>query len=841
VGFLEAARIILSPGNGKIQAALRVAGVVVLTATACGRATAPREPRAAAETAAAPAPATAPGGYVGAAACAPCHAAETALWQSSDHAAAMRVANDATVLGDFNGGAVTNNGVTTTFHRRDGRFAVRTEGADGRPADFVVAYTFGVRPLQQYLVEFPRGRYQALPLAWDTRPRAAGGSRWFHVYGAERIDHDDTLHWTGPQQNWNFMCAECHSTNLKPGYDAANDRFVTTWSEIDVACEACHGPGAAHVAWAAGRRTAGDTSGGGAPGDAGSGVSGGADARLAIRLPRADAAAWRFDGARPTAHLSGPHPPDTVIESCGRCHSRRGWIWEEGPPGAPLADTHRVALLEETLYHDDGQILGEVYEYGSFVQSRMHREGVICTDCHDPHSGRTRAEGNALCGRCHDAAVFDAPAHHHHPAGSRGASCVGCHMPARTYMVVDPRRDHSLRVPRPDLSERIGTPNACADCHADRGASWAAARVRAWYPSGRSGRPHYGEILHAGRDPATRGDPAVAARLAALVVDRDQPDIARATALALLPARGAAPVLPAVAAAVRDPSPLLRRTAAEWLGDVEPAVRARLGEALLGDAARTVRLAAAATFAGTPPEVLDEAARGALERAVAEYRRSLAMSLDRAETHFNLGNLERASGHASEAETEYRRAISLDPTFVPASVNLADLLAAARRDGEAERLLEAALDREPKSPDLHHALGLVRVRLGRRAEALDSLGRAAALRPGDGRYAFVYGVALHDAGRRDEAFRALEAAAARHPFDADIVGALADYARQAGLADDARVWEERLARITGRATTGAPRCPSRGSRRRRSRRRCGAARRRGRPGTSWGSRSARPS
>jgi predicted CXXCH cytochrome family protein len=500
-----------------------------------------------------------------------------------------------------------------------------------------------------------------------------------------------------------------------------------------------------------------------------------------------------------------------------------------------------VALLEETLYHDDGQILGEVYEYGSFVQSRMHREGVICSDCHDPHSGRTRAEGNALCARCHDAAVFDAPAHHHHPAGGPGTRCVACHMPARPFMVIDPRRDHSMRVPRPDLSARIGTPNACGECHADRGPSWAAARVREWYPRGQAGRPHYGEVLHAARDPESRGDPAVAARLATLLADRDRPGIARATALRLLPTRGAAPVMPALALAVGDPSPLVRRAAAEWLGDVDPAVRARLGAVLLADAVRTVRLAAATAFAGTPPALLDDAARGALDRGLAEYRRSLGMSLDRAESHFNLGNLEHALGRPAEAEAAYRRAMAIDPTFIPATVNLADLLGAVGRDGEAAAVLEAALVRDPANPDLHHALGLARVRLGRRSEALASLGRAATLRPDDARYAFVYGVALHDAGRRDEGIRVLEAAAARHRFDPDILAALADYAREAGRAADARVWAERLARVTGPAPTGAPRYPSRGSRRRRSRRRCGGAPRRGRPGTWSEWRSAAPS
>ncbi|HET8945681.1 MAG TPA: cytochrome c3 family protein, partial [Candidatus Polarisedimenticolia bacterium] len=445
----------------------------------------------------------APATYAGSAACAECHADETAAWRGSDHALAMQEATAATVLGSFDGARVVAQGVASTFLKRDGRFVVRTDGADGEPAEFDVAYVFGVRPLQQYLVPFPRGRYQALGLAWDARPRADGGQRWFHLYPRETVRAGDALHWTGPQQNWNFMCAECHSTDLRRRYDASTDTFSTAWSEIDVACEACHGPGSAHVAAA---RAAGATS----PVQAGATGTG-----LPVPLPAFDPAAWSFDGAHPTARRVKPAPPDAEIDACGRCHARRGWVWEEMRPGAPLADTHRVSLLDADLYEDDGQIREEVYEYGSFLQSRMQRAGVVCTDCHDPHTGRTRAAGNALCGRCHLPSHFDTPAHHRHRDGSAGARCVSCHMPERTYMVIDPRRDHSLRVPRPDLSVEIGVPNPCSSCHAGRDARWAAAAVARWFPQGRSGQPHYARALHAART----GIPGSAEALLAILAD----------------------------------------------------------------------------------------------------------------------------------------------------------------------------------------------------------------------------------------------------------------------------------------------------------------------------------
>ena len=704
----------------------------------------------------------------------------------------MQEATDATVLGDFGGRNVTAQGVTSTFLKRDGRHVVRTDGPDGRLHDYDVAYVFGVRPLQQYLVPFPGGRFQALGLAWDARPRAGGGQRWFHLYPRERIAAGDALHWTGPQQNWNFMCAECHATNLERRYDAASDSFATTWSEMNVACEACHGPGSAHVAAMQPGSIAG---GAGAAGKQAQPATG-----PPVRLPRFDPAAWAFDGAHPTARRVKPPPDGGEIDTCGRCHARRGWSWEEMTPGQPLADTHRVALLDADLYFDDGQIREEVYEYGSFLQSRMQRAGVVCSDCHEPHTGRTRAEGNLLCARCHAPVHFDAASHHHHRDGSDGARCVSCHMPERTYMLVDPRRDHSLRVPRPDLSVEMGTPNACTACHADRDAAWAARIVAQWFPKGRSGSPHFGRALHAAR----RGDAGSAAGLLGIAGDATEAGIVRATALAALPhgdrtragAAQEAGIARAIAAALHDPDPLVRRTAAEWIDPLPPEAKGRLGLPLTGDPIRTVRLAAAATLAGLPASVAGDAAPR-LAAAVEEYRRSLAFSADRAESRFNLGNLERQTGRAAEAEAAYRRAIALDPTFVPAFVNLADLLAAKGMEAEAESILREGLLRTPDSADIEHTLGLAAIRRHDTPSALEHLAEAARLRKDVARYAYVYAVALHDSGKPDDAMRVLEAAAGRHQNDTDILEALVAYCRERRDETCARRWQSRLVSPAG--------------------------------------------
>ena len=430
-----------------------------------------------------------------------CHAREAERWKGSDHARAMQPANSATVLGNFDHATFEKDGVTSTFFSRDGEYFVRTDGPDGQLHDYKIDYTFGVDPLQQYLIAFPNGRYQALSIAWDSRPAAAGGQRWFHLYPQEKIDHRDILHWTGQLQNWNFMCADCHSTNLQKDYRLAEDRYQTTWSDINVSCEACHGPGSRHVAWAqdgpSGRPEPDPTRG------------------LVAPLKDTSGGVWAFPPGEAIARRTKPPSSRAEVETCGRCHARRGQVWGDYQPGQPLEQSYRGALLDASLYHADGQIRDEVYEYGSFLQSKMYQAGVTCSNCHEPHSGHLHAQGNALCAQCHLPAKYDGPQHHFHQADTKAAQCVSCHMIERFYMVLDGRRDHSFRVPRPDLSVKIGTPSVCTDCHAGRTAQWAADAVVQWYGPQRKGGSHYGEALDAGRECSRR-------RRAAAVTNRGE-------------------------------------------------------------------------------------------------------------------------------------------------------------------------------------------------------------------------------------------------------------------------------------------------------------------------------
>lgn len=702
-------------------------------------------------------------GYVGAPVCAGCHAKAAEAWRGSHHDLAMQAPTDKAVLGDFTGTKFSHKGVVSTFFKRGDAFYVNTDGADGKLADFSIKYVFGVTPLQQYLVEFPGGRLQALSIAWDSRPRAAGGQRWFHLYPNEKIGHKDPLHWTGIYQNWNLQCAECHSTGLRKNYDAASNSYRTHWRELNVSCEACHGPGARHVDWA---KTASKPY----PADDRKGFADATASRWgeAWKFPEAGARYARRD------RLADP----AVSNVCAACHARRGTIGDRDRPGAPLADTHQLALLTAPNYYADGQQREEVYTWGSFLQSRMFQHGVTCMDCHEPHTAKLRAEGNALCTRCHDAAAFDSPKHHFHKAGEAGAQCVACHMPTTNYMVIDARRDHAMRVPRPDLSKRLGSPDACTQCHAGSTADWAASALDGWLGKQWRQRPSSGPALHAG---ATRGAKAVP-DLLALAQNGAQPALLRATAAQMLVPLMRPQLLQPAREMLQDPDPELRIAALAMIEPVDALNRILAAGPLLADPVRGVRIEAARVLAGVPENQLPESRRGAYRRALDEYIAVQRQEADWPTANANLGNLYLRLGRFDDAVAAFRRALKLDPQFALAWVNLADAWRIQGREQEVEATLRQGLARLPRSADLLHALGLAQVRKGDRTVALASLAQAAKLAPERARYAYVWAVALHSAGRRQESIAALRDADRRHPYDIDILGALVSFEREAGDA-----------------------------------------------------------
>jgi predicted CXXCH cytochrome family protein len=693
----------------------------------------------------------------------------------------MEHATEKSVLGDFSDAVFDYYGVRSRFFRNEGKFLVETDGPDGKLATFQIRYTFGFEPLQQYLIEFPDGRLQALSIAWDSRPKEEGGQRWFHLYPDEHIRHDDVLHWTKLNQNWNFMCAECHSTGVRKNYHAANDRFATTWAEISVGCEACHGQGSRHVRWVRAQQSWWPF-----------GRSEEPSMGLLVRFDERRGTAWRIDPQ--TGNAVRNFTPALVrkeVETCGLCHARRGGFSEAWIPGRALSDTHVVSPLARGLYHADGQMLDEVYNYGSFKQSRMFAAGVTCSDCHEPHAGRLRAGGDGVCLQCHAADKYAAVAHHRHEAAKAPLACAACHMPERTYMGVDRRHDHGFRVPRPDLSAKLGTPNACNDCHRDKPAEWAAAAVEGWHGPKRRGFQTYAAAFHA----AWNGRADAAALLSAVAADRSAPAFARASALTELRSRASPPNIEVARKGLADPDPMVRIGALDMLEGAPPNRLWPLVSPLLSDSSRGVRIRAAALLAAVPSASQPAADRERFERAAAEFVAAQHLNADRPEARTTLANFYARRGSTAEAEAEYRAALRLSPHYAPAAINLADLYRALGRDAEGEQALRAAIAASLRDGGLHHALGLALIRLKRTDEAIAALRNATELEPNRARYLYVYAVALHSAGRGEEAIAVLKEAAARHPEDRDILMGLATFSRDAGDLATALDYAERLLRL----------------------------------------------
>lgn len=633
--------------------------------------------------------------------------------------------------------------VTSKMFRRDGKFYVTTDNRDGQMETFEVKYTFGVRPLQQYLVEFPDGRVQCLPTAWDTEEK-----RWFHLYPKEPIPHDDVLHWTGPLQNWNYMCADCHSTNLQKNYRLADDTYHTTWSEINVSCETCHGPGSLHVElanqwgffW---------------------------DRRHGYGLPR-----LKSDDSR------------VEIETCAPCHSRRRIVYPGHRPGAKFLDHYLPEILDNELYYADGQVLEEDYVYGSFIQSLMYAQGVRCTDCHDPHSMRLKFEDpksprpdvpdNRLCGQCHLPAQYDTVTHHHHPDDSQpGTRCVECHMPETKYMVVDPRRDHSLRVPRPDLTVSLGIPNACNLCHNDaskgENAAWAAEQVVAWYGEPK-GPPHFAHALAAGRE----GKPEGARLLADVARRRDHRPMIRASAISLLSHYQTGEAQFRAIDGLKDPDELVRATSVRSLQYLPlPDLHDRLAP-MLDDPVRAVRVEAARMLSAVPRRAFSQKDADAFDAALAEHLEGQEAVNDQPAAHLNLGVIYTNLGELELAEKAYRQALAMNPRFVPARINLAMLHDQQGNKAEAESQFRKAIEFEPDLAEAHYSLGLLLAEDDSRLDAASEfLGRAARLAPENARIHYNYGLALQRLGRADPAEQALKTAVRLAPGSTDYLHALA--------------------------------------------------------------------
>ena len=687
--------------------------------------------------------------FVGKETCIDCHKIQYDLWRGSDHDLAMDLANDSTVKGDFNDAKFTYNGEEHRFYKRDNRFYVFTDGPDGNMAEFEVKYTFGYFPLQQYLVPFEGGRLQTLALTWDSEK-----GEWYHmadtVYSTEDVDHTNWLHWTNQAQNWNGMCADCHSTNLKKGYDVNADTFNTTWSEIDVSCEACHGPSSEHLKWA--------------------------------NLP---------EMARPlntnlglvvqTSNIDNK----SYVDLCARCHARRSALEDYGFNWYDVLDHMIPQLLTKPEYFADGQILDEDYVYGSFTQSRMYMEDVQCNDCHNVHSGQLVMQGNKLCLQCHRSDVYDTYDHHFHKyegVGSlqvvdefgktrnpgEGALCVNCHMPGRYYMGVDYRHDHSFRVPRPDLSNNMGTPNACIQCHADKSNQWATNYLNEWY--GKKKKSHFGEAF----SEAYESKPEAFDKLVILANDELYPAIVRATAIYLLGNYYPEECKPEFIKSMKSLESLIRYTAIHHFPIATPE-DIELITPLLNDPVKAVRIEAAARLSIFPPQQIPEKKKELLKKILIEYKESIEYMGDFASSRHNLGNFYNNSGNTSEAIKHFIEAIKIDDEFYPAKVNLAMVYNAQGENDKAELLFKDVIKTNPEIYDVYYSLGLLLAEMQKYEEAGQYLEKAGELMPGNARVFYNLGQIQQYLGKVESAELSFVTALKIEPENIDYLYVLGDF------------------------------------------------------------------
>lgn len=608
--------------------------------------------------------------YVGSAACRDCHTAAAEAWEGSHHALAWTPPTSEHIVADFDNTEFRHDGTLTQFRTEaDGYYITVTE-KDGVTTDYKVHSVAGIAPLQQYLLETEPGKLQSFDVVWDTEEE-----RWYHLYPDQDLPPDDGLHWTGPYKNWNARCAECHATGYQKNYNPTTRSYASTPAEIGVGCEACHGPGSAHLDWA----TTQD------PADLLDGLG-------AYNL---------------TVNLSAGG--EVVLQQCATCHARREAHFDGNPvPGTPFDDAYALALLRPGAYHADGQILDEVYVYGSFLQSKMYASGVTCSNCHEAHTAELKADGTGICTQCHSPAGnpafptlklqdYDDPAHHFHEAGTAGAQCRNCHMIDRVYMGVDWRRDHSFRIPRPDLSLETGSPNACTDCHADQSSAWAAAALERWYPDSTNRGPHYGQVLAAGR-----ADPVAAmADLASLIEDTDKPGIVRATALWLLEQAQDPAMATRLEPMLDDPDALVRAAAAGVQLAAAPALRAQRLERSLDDPVRMVRIEAAKTLISVPPDAVTPTATEKLRAAVREWQQGLINRADFPETHLILGGTALTMRNLRGAEQAFREVVRMDPQREDAWVMLVRIADATRGPAVAAEVARQALQFIPGSDTLN--------------------------------------------------------------------------------------------------------------------------------------------
>lgn len=657
-------------------------------------------------------------GYVGSATCKSCHSKEFDEWSGSHHFHAMEQPTDSSVKGDFNEKRFIADGDTLLFYKNNDAFMVRTKNKSGEEEDFEIAYTFGWHPLQQYLVETNNGRLQTLRASWDSEK-----GKWFNQYSGDTINPGEWLHWTGQSMTWNTMCANCHSTNVKKNYDLEKDAFHTTYSEVTVGCESCHGAGVEHIEAV----SRGDLKG----------------AKSLLRMPLDQNSVQQ-------------------VEECAPCHMRRTASADRMEFDQNLFDVYHPQNINNTFYEPNGQIQEEDYVYGSFVQSKMFHEGVKCTDCHNPHTNALKFDGNRLCLQCHDS-EYDAPSHTFHQGSGASTQCVSCHMTGKTYMGNDFRRDHSFRIPRPDQSAISNSSNACNDCHQDKSADWAAQSIEQWY--GHKPIENYTDALLIG----TPMDASQMEKLVRMFTNPKTPQIARATAAEYILQSGSEDLYSFVQVASTDSSVLTRVEALEALANADITSRLQFGLQFIQDPSATVRMRAALLTADVPTQQIPADFLDAWQTVQDEYVNYLEYNADFREGRMQYGNYRMRTKEYAEAIGHFNMVLKFDSMYMPAYHSLATAQSTIGEGNNAKLTLKKALMRSPQNARSYYLLSLLWNEEGNTSKALLAIEKAMEFDAMNPRYHYNYILLLDKGSQTKKRDNAIREAAMNFPNDQGII------------------------------------------------------------------------
>jgi tetratricopeptide (TPR) repeat protein len=678
------------------------------------------------------------GAYSGSASCVACHQAAFNSWTNSHHGLAERLVQEQKERAAFEPSRTFKHGTQeTSVQWNGGKATVTAGGLSGTQETYTVERVIGDEPLRQFLVPFPGGRLQTLEASYDPRL-----NDWFNVYGQEDRKAGEWGHWTGRGMNWNNMCAFCHNTQLRKNYAEATDTYRTTMAETGVTCEACHGPLKAHVEWQ----------------------------RAANRSGAKDPTVTKFDRRH-------------IFETCGTCHARRAELTGDFKPGEQFDDHFELVTVDASdRFYPDGQVHDEDYEFGPFVGSRMHLSGVDCLDCHNPHTGKTILEGNALCMRCHSGGYTNAPridpeTHSHHKVLSvsessserikSGGECVNCHMPQTTYMQRHRRHDHGFTIPDPLLTRESGVPNACNRCHEDRTVDWAVETVNSWYgPAMVRPTRHRAEVLARARN----GESTARDELIQLLAKEPIP-YWRAAEVRLLERWAGDNVTQTFITGLEDTNALVRLACVQALEYVNRTGVDGLASALerrLQDPVRSVRIGAAWALR----ENLDTNAL-----AGKEFLHSLEFNADQPTGQLQWSIYLTARNDLRVAVEHLKKAIAWDPYSPPFRHQLAVVLSQLNQPQAALEQLQEACRFSPRDAESHFKLGLAFNETGNLEKTIEQFKLAVQIDPHHARAWYNLGLAQNTVNQPDAAIESLLRAEAADSNDPRI-----PYARATILA-----------------------------------------------------------